>query len=230
MSRRVSVTALCAILWLSSTARALPPPTSGDPSVLSGRTLGTHQVLLAAGVGWPGFWAEVLFSPGRSLDVGVRGDVLYGSPLLGFGTGIGGEVSIPIRLHLWAAGDKDFSIAPRPFLALGDGSLVGEQGVFTDAFGYAIGLSLEGLLGAQVSDAVTLTAGAGTQGAYASVPDDSASGDVVFSFYAVGGLEAIFGGTTLLFARVQGGYGLAPSRLFDSHADFRISFGVAYQM
>jgi len=211
-------------------ARALPSPSSGDPSAISGRTLGNGQVLLAAGVGWPGFWAEALFSPTRTFDLGVRGDVLYGSPLLGLSTGVGGEVSVPLRLHLWAKGSHDFSLAARPFLALGDGSLVGEQGVFSGSFGYAFGLELEGLLGAQVSDSVTLTAGAGSSTAYADVPDNSASGALIASFYAVAGVEAIFSGTTLLFARVRGGYGFAPSRLFDTNADFRLSFGVAYQL
>jgi hypothetical protein len=211
-------------------ARALPAPSSGEPSAISGRTLGNGQVLLAAGVGWPGFWAEALFSPTRTLDIGVRGDVLYGSPLLGFGTGIGGELSVPLRLHLWANGSNDFSVAARPFVALGDGSLVGEEGIFAGSFGYAIGLELEGLLGAQVSDSVTLTAGCGSSTAYSDVPDNSASGALIGSFYAVAGVEAIFSGTTLLFARVRGGYGFAPSRLFDSHATFRLSFGVAYQL
>lgn len=219
-----------ATLSIPTAARALPAPTSGDPSAISGRTLGDHQVLLAAGVGWPGFWAEALFSPNRTFDVGVRADVLYGSPLLGFGTGIGGEVSVPMRLHLWASGHNDFSLAARPFATLGDGSLVGEQNIFAGSFGYALGLELQGLLGAQVSDAVTLTVGAGADTAFANVPDNAASGDLIASFYGIAGIEAVFSGTTLLFARVQGGYGLAPSRLFGGHADFRLSFGVAYQL
>ncbi|NOY93195.1 MAG: hypothetical protein GXP55_18575 [Deltaproteobacteria bacterium] len=215
---------------LPSSALALPAPTSGDPSAISGRTLGNHQVLLAAGVGWPGFWAEALFSPSRTLDVGVRGDVLYGSPLLGFGTGVGGEVSVPLRLHLWAGEKSDFSLAGRPFLDLGDGSLVGEQGIFAGSFGYALGLEIEGLLGVQVSGGVTLTVGAGSNLAFTNVPENSASGDLIGSLYGVVGVEAIFSGTTLLFARIRGGYGFAPDRLFDSRANLRVSFGVAYQL
>jgi len=218
------------LLAIAPSARALPPPTSGDPSVISGRTLGNGQILLAAGVGWPGFWAKGLFSPTRAIDIGVRGDVLYGSPLLGFGTGIGGEVSVPMRIHLWASGDMDFSVAPRPFFAMGDGSLVGERNLFAGSFGYALGLDLQGLLGIQVSDTVTLTVGAGSDLAYANVPDNSASGDIIAGFYGVAGVEAIFSGTTLLFARMQGGYGFSPGRLFDSNANLRLSFGVAYQL
>lgn len=229
--RLVFVTLLLAtLLGAAPRARALPAPTSGDPSAISGRTLGNGQVLLAAGVGWPGFWAEGLFSPTRTFDIGVRGDVLYGSPLLGFGTGIGGEASVPMRLHLWASGDMDFSLAMRPFVTMGDGSLVGERNVFAGSVAYALGLELQGLLGAQVSDSVTLTVGAGSSFAFANVPDNSASGDIIGSFYAIAGVEAIFSGTTLLFARVQGGYGVAPGRLFGSNANLRLSFGVAYQL
>src|SRR5687768_6384965 len=80
-------------------------PTSGEASFLSGRTLGVGQALMAASLGWPGFWAQLELAPDSGINVGVRGAVVYGSPVMGLVAGAGGELSVPIRVHVFGEGD-----------------------------------------------------------------------------------------------------------------------------
>jgi hypothetical protein len=222
------VLALAASLLVPRPARADSRPTSGDMSVLSGRTFGTDQTVLAAGLGWPGFWAQVLLAPSPRLNVGIRADVLYGSPIMGVGTGVGGQLSVPIRLHVFGQDTLDLAVQVRPYAVTGEGSTVGEKGLFSSEVGWGAGAEAWALLGYRASDIVTLAAGLGGSGGYVDVPDSDQGGDGVGTLLVRAGVEALMARDTMLFAEVVGGYGLAPDRRFDGHGVVRVSLGVGY--
>jgi hypothetical protein len=230
MSSRAAAVALVvvAVSLLGGRAHAQVRPTSGDPSVLSGRTLGNGQVLLSGGLGWPGFYAQATFAPSSRFNLGVRGAVDYGSPLLGLGTGVGGDLSVPMRLLVYASGITDIAVAARPFAVLGEGSLVGQTQFFSDDFGYGLGTDLETRAGFQVSDSVTLTVGAGTTFAYVNVPDTSDGSHALGAFYGIAAVEAAVGDNMLMFVELDGGYGITKGRLFDGHGVLRLALGVAW--
>ena len=87
-------------------------PTSGVMSLWSGRTLGNGQSAIAAGVGWPGLFVELALAPSSRLNIGGRLQVNYGSPLMGIGDGIGGDLQVPIRFHFYGQDDLDVAVAP----------------------------------------------------------------------------------------------------------------------
>jgi hypothetical protein len=197
-------------------------------SVLSGRTIGSGETALAAGFGWPGIWAELVLAPSSSLNVGVRVSVLYGSPVLGVGTGTGGELSGRFRLHVIAKDRMDIALTLEPAFAFGQGTVAGEEGPFADNFGYGASVRGGAVLGGQISEAVTLVLGLRLEGTFSDVPDAgrgdrlSAAGGVLI------GAEALMSRDTLLFCEVLGGWGLAPTRLFDGHELLRVSLGLGY--
>lgn len=211
-----------------SVARAESRPTSSDMSLWSGRTLGIDQTVVAAGAGWPDAWAEITHAPSSTFNVGVRASLLYGSPLMGFGSSFGVALSGPIRLHLYGKGKLDIALALRPFGVAGYGALVGEKGAFDNDFAYALGTEAFGLTGIRFSEAITFVLGAGFGAAWTDVPDRPDAGNLVGSVLAVVGLEALLSRDTLLFAHFTGGYGLAPERSFDGHGVARGSIGLAY--
>ncbi len=203
-------------------------PTSGDVSILSGRTVGVDQTILAAGLGWPGAWAELMLAPSSTFNLALRGSVLYGSPIMGVGTGVGGEVSVPMRLHVFGRGQLDVALALTPSAVLGEGSLVGETSVFQNDLGWAGRLEAGLLAGAHVSDAVTITLGLAGSAALTGVPNRPNSTHLVGTALAIGGVEALMSADTMLFAEAAGGYGFAPADLYDGHGAFRVSLGLAY--
>lgn len=217
------------VLALASTGHAQDRPTSGDMSILSGRTLGNGETVLAAGLGWPGIWAQVTLAPSSTFNLGVRATVLYGSPVMGLGSGVGGSLSVPMRLHLFGKDTLDLALTLEPGFALGEGALAGQETAFADNFGYAGWADVGALAGMQVSEAVTLTLGVLGEVAYVDVPDNDVDGrHLVGGVLGVLAVEALMSRDTMLFAELRGGWGFANERLFDGHEILRVSLGLAY--
>lgn len=203
-------------------------PTSSVMSLWSGRTLGNGQAAIAAGVGWPGLFVEFALAPSSRLNIGGRLQVNYGSPLMGIGSGIGGDAQVPIRFHFFAREDLDLALAIRPGFTFGQGALVGQKGAFSNDFGWAGRLDAGLLLGAHTSDSVTLTVGVLGGGGVSGV---SGVGLEAFgNFYATLAIEIVVSRDTMLFALLEGGYGIARSERFDTNAIFRLWLGLAYEL
>jgi hypothetical protein len=226
---RVVVPPLALALLLATTASVRADgPTSGDLSVLSGRTLGKGDTALSAGAGWPGLWAQMTFAPRSTLNVGVRAALLYGSPIMGFGTGVGGEVSVPVRMHLLGRGDWDLAMAARPYFVTGRATLVGaDDSVFGDQLGWAAMMEKGLLAGWRATDALTLTLGVLTAGGVVGVPDANRTR---FAFHVLGvlGLELLLARDALLFVHAEGGGGHAGSEAFSTRGIVRLSAGFAH--
>ena len=203
-------------------------PTSGVISMWSGRTLGNGHSAIAAGVGWPGLFVELALAPSSRLNIGGRLQVNYGSPLMGIGDGIGGDLQVPIRFHFYGREDLDLALAIRPGFTFGQGALVGQQGGFANDFAWAGRLDAGVLLGAHTSESITLTFG--LLGG-AGLSDVTGVGLEVFgTFYATAAIEAVVSRDTMLFALLEGGYGLARAERFDTTAIFRLWLGLAYEL
>lgn len=220
------VAALTCTAW---TARADGGrPTSGDMSIISGRTLGNSQTVLAAGIGWPGLWAGVWLAPSSRINLGLRGSVLYGSPIMGFTQGVGGELSVPIRWHIFGKGQLDVSLAFTPAFTIGQGSLAGQEDLYSDNLGYAARGEAGILAGAQLSRSVTLTLGAmGTFG-FVNVPDTTGGAYFLGTAFGVAGIELLVSRDTMFIVETNGGYGFASSKIYASHAIGRVWVGIAY--
>lgn len=216
------------VALLTSAARADSRPTSDDVSLFSGRTVESGDVVLAGGIGWPGVFAEALFAPSSRFNLSLRLDVDWGSPLMGFSTALGGELSIPMRIHLYGEGDTDIALALRPFGILGEGAAVGQEGVFADDLGGGVGLELGMRAGFHVSDAVTLAVGPFVQGSFVRTQDAGSGG--TFSFGVLGAVEAVMSRATMLFFAVGGGFGVASDELFERRGIVRLHLGLAYRI
>lgn len=222
---------MVAVLCLVSTSHAQVRPTSDDISLISGRTVGNGEVVLAAALGWPGFWAEVLFAPTSRFNLGIRAGVTYGSPLLGLATGVGGEISIPIRILVYGRNDIDVALYVRPLGVIGEGALVGQENTFADDLGWGVGAELGTRIGFHVTDAVTLATGATVQPVYVDTPDATTSGNgLVIGFAGIFGLEAVVSRKTMLFVELRGGYGIATNDLFDQRGVLSLALGVAFRL
>ena len=130
----------------------LPPEdmvTTDGFSVRGGRLLGAGQMALAAGAGWPGIFAELVIGASAGFNLGPRVDFLYATPLLGGRVGVGTEISLPMRIHVYEVAEHniDVAIVARPFFLLGRGGLVGGRGTFNDDLGLGFGA----VVGARVS-------------------------------------------------------------------------------
>lgn len=207
-------------------------PTSGAASILSGRTLGSGQAMLAAALGWPGIWAELALAPGSELNVHVRGSVLYGSPVMGLVAGAGGELAVPVRVHVFGEGNVDLAIRMTPRVALGEGAIFGERTGLGGALAGSLLFDAHGVFGIQIDSNVTIVVGAGG-GVGASVVDGSAQGIAwVARFAGELGVEALMARDTLLFAHVEGGYGLAPDRtgvpFYGAREVLSVALGMGY--
>jgi hypothetical protein len=203
-------------------------PTSGDLSILSGRTFGSGENALAAGIGWPGIWAGAFFAPTPRFNFGIRGTVLYGNPMMGFDGGIGGEVSVPLRFHLFGRGQLDVALWIEPAFFTGEGTLAGDRGIGADEQGFGGRIEIGGLAGAQVTQAVTIVFGIHGAPGYVTVPDVADGSHFVATTSATLGVEALPARDTMLFAVAKAGYGFAPDRLFDGHEVIALAFGLAY--
>lgn len=248
MSYHGAVRALLA-LWVivgsSSMARAqsaaddwAPPdagsrPTSGEASFLSGRTLGGGETFMAAALGWPGIWAHVELAPLALFNIGIRGSVLYGAPAFGLVAGAGGELALPMRIHLLGEGEIDIALRLAPEVALGEGRLFGEQSSVIYAGDLGVSSRLDGGLriGWRLAERVTLLAGADLGVGISWVEGDRAHAIGVFT--GVVGIEALMSRDTMLFAELVGGGGIAEagSRAVPYYPDpaiFRLSLGLGY--
>lgn len=223
--------AVGAVLWAllaAGGAQADSRPTTGDMSILSGRTLGNGEMVLAAGLGWPGIWGQVVLAPSSTFNLGLRGTVLYGSPLMGLGHGVGGAVTAPMRLHVFGRDTLDVSLAVEPGFALGEGALAGQQESFANDLGLLAWAEGGVLAGLQVSSAVTLTLGLLGELAFVDVPDSADGRHLVGGAVGVLAAEALMSRDTMLFGEVRGGWGFAAEQLFDGHEIVRLSLGIAY--
>lgn len=218
----------------------LPPvasrPTSGEASLLSGRTLGVGETMVAGAAGWPGIWALVEHALTSSFNLGIRAGVTYGSPVMGLDPGVGGELAIPMRIHLLGEGSVDFAVYLEPAFTGAEGASVGKAGTgFSGDFGWSSRLELGGLLGFHVAERLTLLVGLGGYIGFTHVP--SAGGpSVVGGALAQLGVEGLISRDTMLFAVLGGGVGFADDPgpgdpVFDpglTSPILRISFGLAY--
>ena len=232
MKPRIHWGAMASLVLLgcfAAEARADDRPTSDDLSLISGRTVGNGEVVLSAGLGWPGFFAEVLFSPSSRFDLALRGHVDYGA-MLGTETGVGGGVSVPMRLHLYGQGITDLALAVRPFVLFGEGALMGEEGVFADDFGWSVGVEAGVRAGFQVGESTTLTAGAAFLFAWTDVPDATTGGGVLGGAAPVIGIEAAFTRQTLFFIEALAGYAGAPENRFSRQVWMRFALGIGYRL
>jgi hypothetical protein len=220
------IVAVLLFLSVASTASA-DRPTSDALSLISGRTVGNGEVVISAGLGWPGFFAEILFSPSSTFDLSLRGHVDYGG-LIGTATGVAGGLSVPMRLHVYGADDIDVAIAARPFALFGEGAIMGEEGVFADDFAYALGLEAGVRAGFHVSDAATLTVGAAGLFAWTNVK--GAGGGAVGGGAPLVGVEANFNRSTLFFAELLLGYAGAPENRFSRQMWMRLALGIGYRL
>lgn len=203
-------------------------PSSSVMSLWSGRTLGNGQSAIAAGVGWPGLFVEFALAPSSRFNLGGRLQVNYGSPLMGIGSGIGGDVQVPMRYHFFAREDLDLALAIRPGFTFGQGALVGQEGSFSNDFGWGGRLDAGVLLGAHTSDAVTLTLGVLVGGGVSGVTGIGL--EPFGNFYATLAIEIVVSRDTMLFALLEGGYGVARAERFDTTAIFRLWLGLAYEL
>ncbi len=208
-------------------------PTSGEASFLSGRTLGTGQTMMAAALGWPGFWAQLELAPDSSLNVGVRASVVYGSPVMGLIAGAGGELSVPIRVHVLGEGDLDLALRIAPQIAMGEGRLFGgaDGTSLANQLGVSSRLELGALLGWRVVERFTLFFGLSAAPGLTWLDGERVRAIGVFT--GTIGLEALMSLETMLFAEVQGGAGVVDGTgllfaFYPQQEILRISLGIAY--
>jgi hypothetical protein len=231
----MACTLAAAILWTLAAAEADAQshggpirPTSDEISVHSGRTLGIGETVISAGVGWPGLFAELTLAPSSRTNLGIRGSLLYGSPLLGVGDGLGGEMSTPLRFLLHAHRTIDVSLVIRPGAVFGQGAIVGQEGTFSNDFGWGARVEAGAVMGIAATGSVTLLVGALLGAGVVSTPDVGGGLEGYVAGYLQTGVEGLVSRDTMLFALadVGGGFG-APDR-FDGNFIGRLWVGVGY--
>ncbi len=230
-----------ALAWTGIAAaqdEPLPPPearpTSGTPSLLSARTLGEGQVMMAGAAGWPGLWVQLELTPTSTFNIGIRASLLYGSPIMALQPGVGAELAVPARIHLFGEDNIDIAVFVTPTITLGEGAVVGEGPyVYAGAFGWSTRLEAGGLMSVQVLERLTLFFGVGGHVGLAHTPD--AGGPEPFgAAFARLGIEGMISGDTMLFAQLDGGIGIASARggqpLFGEAVPplLRVALGAAY--
>lgn len=205
-------------------------PTSGDASLLSGRTLGNGEVMIAAALGWPGLWAQIELAPSATFNLGIRAGVLYGSPVMGLGIGGGGQLTVPMRIRVWGEHQTDLSVRLAPTLSIGEGVLAGEPGLFAHELGLASRLDAGVVFGFQADPRITLLFGADVGGGVSWVNGTDAAPIGVFQGRV--GIEGLLSRDTMLFAELTAGGGLAPDRagvpLYPDRFALGLSLGLGY--
>ncbi len=206
-------------------------PTSGDASLLSGRTLGVGNVMIAAMAGWPGAYVHLELAPTSLFNLGIRGGFLWGSPLMGLTVGLGGELAVPMRLRIWGEHQTDLAIVLEPMFAVGPGPLYGESG-FPGSFSYGTRLDAGARLGWEADPRFTLFGGVMAGGGLSEVPHAGSSVQPLGVVYGTLGAEILTSRDFMLLVRIDGGYGLAPERsglaYFADRAFLRVVFGGAF--
>lgn len=206
-------------------------PTSGEASFLSGRTLGVGHTMIAAALGWPGFWAHVELALDSTVNVGVRAMVTYGSPVMGLVTGGGGELMVPLRVHVLGEGEIDVALRVTPQVAFGEGRLFGEiEGIRANELGVSSRLELGARVGWRVAERVTLFAGADV-GPGLSWTDGEQPRPIGL-FTGTIGIEALMSLETMLFGELTAGAGVVEGRVgvpyYPQQEVVRLSLGLAY--
>lgn len=205
-------------------------PTSGDASLLSGRTLGNGEVLLAAALGWPGLWAQLELAPSATFNLGIRAGVVYGSPVMGLAIGAGGQLTVPMRIWVWGEHQTDLSIRVAPSILVGEGILAGEAGLFAHELGLAGRLDAGVVFGFQADPRITLLFGADLGGGVSWV--NGANAQPIGVLQGRLGLEGLLARDTMLFAELTAGGGLAPDRagvpLYPDRFALGLSLGIGY--
>lgn len=187
-------------------------PTSGAASLLSGRTLGAGQVVVAAAAGWPGVSGELALAPTSEINVHVRARLLYGAPLLGLVEGLGAELAVPVRVHVLGDGQIDLAVRITPRVSIGEGRLFGEREGLGGALAGGLVVDVHGVLGFAIDPNVTLLAGLGGGAGGSSVEGSSMGIAWVARLAGELGVEALLSRDVMLFAHVEAGYGFAPDR------------------
>jgi hypothetical protein len=208
-------------------------PTSGDASLLSGRTLGVGNAMIAAMAGWPGAYVQLEYGVTSLFNLGVRAGFLWGGPIMGLSVGLGGELAVPMRLRVWGEGQVDLAIVLEPMFAMGPGVVYGENfaGV-SNSFAYGTRFDAGARIGWEIDPHVTLFGGVTAGGGIAEVPDTHNNVQPIGVIYATLGAEILTARDFMLFLRVDGGGGLAPDRsgipYFADRAFLRVVFGGAF--
>lgn len=206
-------------------------PTSGDASLLSGRTLGVGNVMIAAMAGWPGAYVQLELAPTSLFNLGIRGGFLWGSPLMGFVVGLGGELAVPMRLRVWGERQTDLAIVVEPMFAVGPGQAYGESG-FPGSFAYGTRLDAGARIGWEPDPHLTFFGGLSAGGGFSEVPHAGSAVQPLGVVYATLGAEVLTSRDFMLFLRIDGGYGLAPDRsglpYFADRAFLRVVLGGAF--
>ncbi|MEM7605881.1 MAG: hypothetical protein AAF411_11045 [Myxococcota bacterium] len=203
-------------------------PTSDELSIIGGRTMASGESALAGGLGWPGFWIEYQLAPSSRFNLGFRAHVDYAAQL-GTGAGFGGGLSVPLRFLIFAKDRFDVALWVTPFFGLGEGAYVGQEGVFSDDFGWTAHVTAGLRLSFQASRLFTFTGGAEGSG---GILVNSAADDVdpIATFAAIAGAEIRMSASTILFALLRVGGGIRPDELFDGALFLRGSIGFAYRL
>jgi len=220
----------------ASDAYAPPPgdrPSSGDASLLSGRTLGVGNAMIAAMAGWPGAYVQLELAPTSLFNIGVRGGFLWGSPMMGLQVGLGGELAVPMRLRVWGDHQLDLAIIVEPMFAVGPGNAYGELSVGpNNSFAYGTRLDAGARLGWEADPHLTIFGGLMAGGGVAEVPTTHNNVQPIGVIYVTLGGEVLTSRDFMLFLRVDGGYGLAPDRsglaYFPDRGFLRLVFGGAF--
>ena len=211
-------------------------PTSGEASLLSGRTLGVGEVMVAAAAGWPWIWAQVELALTSSFNLGIRPALIYGSPFMALEPGVGGELAVPMRIHLYGEGDLDLAAFITPAFAIGEAAATAGEGgtVLAGDLGIGSRLELGARLGFRAMEGLTLLVGAGGDVGFVYA-EAAGAAEVIGAAFLQAGIEGLISRDTMLFALIDGGIGFAPSRgagfpLFRESVPplLRISLGVAY--
>lgn len=233
--------AIAFLLASSAHAQEIEPPplsdrpTSGEASMLSGRTLGTGEVMIGAGVGWPWLWAQLELAPTSTFNIGIRAALLYGSPIMGLVPGVGGELALPTRIHLHGDENVDISVFVHPAFVISEGAVVGEvpPSALSGSFGWSTRLEAGGLFAIRPIERFTVNIGVG--GCFGFVHTPAAGGpEVIGGVFARFGIEGLISRDTVLFAEIDGGIGFAPTRMglavYGQNVPplLRVSLGVAY--
>jgi len=206
-------------------------PTSGDASLLSGRTLGVGNAMIAAMAGWPGAEVQLELAPTSLFNLGIRAGFLWGSPMMGLVVGLGGELAVPMRLRIWGEHQLDLAIVVEPMFAVGPGNAYGEP-TLGNLFAYGARVDAGARIGWEADPHFTLFGGISAGGGLSEVPRTGSSVQPLGVVYATLGGEVLTSRDFMLFLRGDFGYGLAPDRMglpyFPDRFFFRLVFGGAF--
>lgn len=189
---------------------------------------------MAGAAGWPWIWVQLELAPTSTFNIGIRGAILYGSPIMALSPGVGGEISVPMRIHLHGDENIDIAVFITPAFVLGEAATVGEGGtIYGGDFGYSVRGEAGGLFGIHVMPRFTVYFGVGGHTGFVHTPS---IGDVqaIGAAFARAGLEGLISRDTMLFGEIEGGIGIASSRggipVFGATVPplLRVSLGLAY--